>query len=55
MRQSGVTLLELMVTITIIMVLASWPCPSKVSGKRAREIELRQDSGRSRRPLMPSN
>jgi general secretion pathway protein G len=42
--QAGVTLLELMVTITIIMVLASVAMPlSKVSGKRAREIELRQD------------
>lgn len=44
MRQSGVTLIELLVTITIIMVLASVAMPlSKVSGKRAREIELRQE------------
>ena len=42
--QSGVTLLELMVTITIIMVLASVAMPlSKVSGKRTREVELRQE------------
>ena len=42
--QSGVTFLELMITITIIMVLASVAMPlSKVSGKRAREIELHQD------------
>ena len=44
MSQSGVTLLELLVTITIIMVLASVAMPlSKVSGKRTKEIELRQD------------
>jgi general secretion pathway protein G len=43
-HQAGVTLLELLVTITIIMVLASVAMPlSKVSGKRAREIELRQE------------
>jgi len=43
-RQSGVTLLELLITITIIMVLASVAMPlSKVSGKRARELELRQE------------
>src|SRR5256712_4256519 len=42
--QSGVTLLELLVTITIIMVLASVAMPlSKVSGKRTKEIELRQE------------
>lgn len=44
MSQSGVTLLELLVTITIIMVLASVAMPlSKVSGKRTKEIELRQE------------
>ena len=42
--QSGATLLELLITITIIMVLASVAMPlSKVSGKRARELELRQE------------
>jgi general secretion pathway protein G len=42
--QSGVTLLEMLVTISIIMVLASVAMPlTKVSGKRAREIELRQE------------
>jgi general secretion pathway protein G len=42
--QSGVTLLELLVTVSIIMVLASVAMPlTKVSGKRAREIELRQE------------
>lgn len=42
--ESGVTLLELLITITIIMVLASVAVPlSKVSGQRAREIELRQE------------
>ena len=43
MRESGVTLLELLVTLTIIMVLASVALPlSRVSTKRAHEIELRQ-------------
>ena len=42
--QSGVTFLELLVTLAIIMVLASVAMPlSKVSGRRAREIELRQE------------
>jgi len=42
--QSGVTFLELLVTLAIIMVLASVAMPlSKVSAKRAREIELRQE------------
>ncbi len=42
--QSGVTFLELLITIAIIMVLASVAMPMvKVSGKRAREIELRQE------------
>ncbi len=43
MRQDGVTLLELLVTMTIVMILASVAMPlSKVSTKRAHEIELRQ-------------
>jgi general secretion pathway protein G len=43
-KQTGVTLLELLVTITIVMILASVAVPlSRVSGKRTREIELRQD------------
>ena len=43
MRESGVTLLELMVTLTIVMILASVAVPlSRVSAKRAHEIELRQ-------------
>ena len=43
MRQSGVTLLELLVTLTILMVLASVALPlSRVSAKRSHEIELRQ-------------
>ena len=43
MRQSGVTLLELLVTLTIVMVLASVALPlSRVSTKRSHEIELRQ-------------
>lgn len=43
MRESGVTLLELMVTLTIVMILASVALPlSRVSSKRAHEIELRQ-------------
>src|SRR5437867_11566879 len=43
-NQSGVTLLELLVTITIIMLLASVAMPlSKVLGKRACGIELRQE------------
>jgi general secretion pathway protein G len=42
--ESGVTLLELLITLTIIMVLASVAMPlTKVSGQRAREIELRQE------------
>ena len=44
MKESGVTFLELLITITIIMVLASIAMPfSKVSGTRSREIELRQE------------
>ncbi|MDF0643660.1 MAG: type II secretion system protein [Nitrospira sp.] len=43
MRQSGVTLLELMVTLTIVMILASVALPlSRLSTKRAHEVELRQ-------------
>jgi len=42
-RESGVTLLELLVTLTIVMVLASVALPlSRVSTKRSHEIELRQ-------------
>jgi len=42
-KESGVTLLELLVTITIVMVLASIALPlSRVSTKRTHEIELRQ-------------
>jgi general secretion pathway protein G len=42
--QSGVTLLELLITITIIMILASVAMPlSKVSGKRTKEMDLRQE------------
>lgn len=42
-REQGFTLLELLITITIIMVLASVAMPlSKMVGKRTREIELRQ-------------
>ena len=41
--ESGVTLLELLVTITIIMIVASVAMPiSKMVSKRTREIELRQ-------------
>ena len=43
MRESGVTLLELLVTLTIVMVLASVAVPlGRVSVKRTHEIELRQ-------------
>jgi len=42
-RESGVTLLELLVTLTIVMILASVALPlSRVSSKRSHEIELRQ-------------
>jgi general secretion pathway protein G len=41
--ESGVTLLELLVTITILMIVASVAMPiSKMVSKRTREIELRQ-------------
>lgn len=43
MRESGVTLLELLVTLTIVMVLASVALPlTRVSAKRSHEIEFRQ-------------
>ena len=43
MKESGVTLLELLVTLTIVMILASVALPlSRVSAKRTHEIELRQ-------------
>ena len=43
MKESGVTLLELLVTLTIVMVLASVALPlGRVSAKRTHEIELRQ-------------
>lgn len=43
MREEGVTFLELLVTMTIVVILASVAMPlSKVSSKRAQEIELRQ-------------
>ncbi len=43
MKESGVTLLELLVTLTIVMVLASVAMPlSRLSAKRTHEIELRQ-------------
>lgn len=43
MRQSGVTLLELVVTLAIVMILAAVALPlSRLSAKRAHEVELRQ-------------
>jgi len=42
-KELGVTLLELLVTLTIVMILASVALPlSRVSMKRTHEIELRQ-------------
>jgi general secretion pathway protein G len=42
-KEKGVTLLELLVTLTIVMILASVALPlSRVSSKRTHEIELRQ-------------
>ena len=44
MKQSGVTLLELLVTLTILTILASVALPfTKVSARRTKEIELRQN------------
>lgn len=43
MRESGVTLLELMVTMAIVVLLASIAMPlSKVTTQRRQEMELRQ-------------
>jgi|SRR6185295_14980921 len=43
-KESGVTLLELLVTVTIVMILASVAMPlSHLSAKRTQELELRQD------------
>ncbi len=43
MKESGVTLLEMLVTLTIIAILASVAMPlSKMAAKRTREIQLRQ-------------
>jgi len=42
-REDGLTLLEVLVTMTIVVILASVAMPlSKVSMKRTKEIELRQ-------------
>lgn len=44
MKQSGVTLLELLITLTILTILASVALPfTRVSAKRTKEIELRQN------------
>lgn len=43
MKEDGVTLLELLVTLTIVMILASIAMPlSRVSSTRAHELEFRQ-------------
>ena len=43
MREDGLTLIEILVTMTIVVILASVAMPlSKVSSKRVQEIELRQ-------------
>jgi general secretion pathway protein G len=48
-RESGVTLLELLITISIVMILASVAMPlSKMVGKRTHELELRQELRRVR-------
>ncbi|NJL17193.1 MAG: type II secretion system protein [Nitrospira sp.] len=42
-REDGLTLVEILVTMAIVVVLASVAMPlSKVSTKRTHEIELRQ-------------
>jgi len=42
-KEEGLTLLEILVTMTIVVILASVAMPlSKVSTKRVQEIELRQ-------------
>jgi general secretion pathway protein G len=42
-REEGFTLVEILITMTIVVILASVAMPlSKVSTKRAQEIELRQ-------------
>ena len=42
-NERGVTLLELLITMVIILILASVALPlSKISGKRSKELELRQ-------------
>jgi general secretion pathway protein G len=42
-NESGVTLLELLVTLTIVMIVASIAMPlSRVSAKRTHELEFRQ-------------
>jgi general secretion pathway protein G len=42
-KEDGLTLLEILVTMTIVVILASVAMPlSKVSAKRTQEIELRQ-------------
>ncbi|MBI1822873.1 MAG: type II secretion system protein [Nitrospirae bacterium] len=42
-REAGLTLLELMVTLSIIMILASMVIPfSKMAARRAKEYELHQ-------------
>ncbi len=43
MNESGVTLLELLVTLTIVMILASVAMPlSRLSAKRTHDLELHQ-------------
>jgi len=43
MREFGATLLELLVTLTIVMILASVALPlTRVAKKRLHELELRQ-------------
>ncbi|MGH9636972.1 MAG: type II secretion system protein, partial [Candidatus Angelobacter sp.] len=44
LRQSGVTLLEMIVVITILLILMGAAVPvMKVSVRRQREVELRRD------------